>query len=85
MEVELCISDYRVVSVTEEFSQPRALRVKDTVSLHKNSVHWLKCEIAKAKKKHEKVVILTHHAPCIRLVNPQEFHTNVSSAFGFGI
>jgi predicted phosphodiesterase len=61
------MSDYKKIIVKQPTGQYRKLSPQDTLSSHKNSKVFLeKC----FKQPHPKRVVVTHHAPSLKSINP---------------
>jgi Icc-related predicted phosphoesterase len=74
LAAEQDISDYRVVQVAPGY---RKLRARDTVRLHKESMRWLREEIARHGGR--QIIVVSHHAPSLRSV-AERFKADVLSA-----
>jgi ankyrin repeat protein len=80
------LSDYRHIDIVEEGGVKRKLSVNDTLAWHKEQLSFIKEEIEKSRKKNQPVVVMTHHAPLIRLgvTNPglwESAEAEINSAF----
>mmetsp|Transcript_19896 Transcript_19896/g.27798 ORF Transcript_19896/g.27798 Transcript_19896/m.27798 type:complete len:294 (+) Transcript_19896:38-919(+) len=90
------VNDYKKITIldppenpnTTECAQPQARRitVADTVKWHMEELSWIKTNIAEAVKNNQKVVVITHHAPLTKGVNPPEYeadngHSIINQAF----
>ncbi len=70
------MNDYRRIRVSPEF---RKLTGKDTARLHARSVRWLQEQLDSDVK--QPTVIITHHAPSSRSLDPAESEDLISAAY----
>jgi predicted phosphodiesterase len=70
------MSDYRHIRVDPAW---RLLRPEDTVKLHERSVRWLAAELDRLRG--ERVVVVTHHAPTRRSIDPRFLGDSLTPAF----
>lgn len=75
-ECQLIMSDYKKIKRLPSYSKIRTL---DTALYHKKSLKWLGEELN--KRKGEKNVVITHHAPSIQSVPEHERANIISSAY----
>jgi len=88
--IETCLSDYKHIKKKESDPEGTTLRVADTVELHKQDLQFLSSAINTAKQTDEPVMVLTHHAPSLRMgmCSPQDleireaFCSDLSSLYG---
>lgn len=73
---EEIMSDYSIVQFS---SEGRALRARDTVRLHSESVAWLRGALAKCDR--ARTIVVTHHAPSARSEAPYHADSPLKSAF----
>lgn len=71
-EATLGMNDYGCIR-TGPNAEPwkRKLKPQDTIADHLNAKHYIFEEIKKQKEQGNKVVVVTHHAPCELSVDPQ--------------
>lgn len=69
------MNDYHLIRTSPTFSR---LRPEDTLVLHRISLKWLKQEVAQADLP---VVVVTHHAPSARSLNPSWSMAPIAAAF----
>ncbi len=66
--VGMMLTDYRKITVIDKpGDQPRGITVDDTMSWFNEDVAWLRAEIAAARERGERVVVLTHHDPLLNI------------------
>jgi hypothetical protein len=70
------MNDFRKIRVEPEY---RRFRATDAVAANRTSLHWLIDRLDEPFA--GQTVIVTHHAPSIRSVNPVHRHDPVSAAF----
>jgi predicted phosphohydrolase len=82
------LSDYRHIEIEDSNATggKRKLTTADTQAWHQEQLAFIKQEIQKSKKKNQPVVVMTHHAPLMRLgvTNPglwESSESEVNSAF----
>ena len=61
------MNDYRIIKYDATPNQYSALRPKNSVERHIQSLQYINAEVAK----HDKVVVVTHHAPTFKSIDPQ--------------
>lgn len=71
------MSDYHVIRYNPEH---RLLNPRDTARLHRESVSWLRRELAKCDR--SRTVVVTHHAPSARGEAPDHANSPLKPAFG---
>jgi predicted phosphodiesterase len=70
------MNDY---SIVKNSAEGRVLRARDTITLHQESVAWLKRE--SAKNDPTRTVVVTHHAPSGRSEAPYHANSPLCAAF----
>jgi len=73
-EATQIMTDYKKIRVNPTY---RKLRSIDTVGIHYHSKNWLKAEFK--KRKGEKLVVVTHHAPSMKSL-PKAFQKDPTSS-----
>lgn len=71
-----CMNDYRRIRVSPRF---RRLKGMDTVMFHACSVRWLKGQFT--LRATDPTVVVTHHAPSARSLNPADAEDLLSAAY----
>jgi len=72
-EAKQIVTDFRRIRVSPRYSK---LTPGDVVSIHRNSLNWLKSSVERSD---HKAVIVTHHAPSLRSV-PDCFKADIVTA-----
>jgi predicted phosphodiesterase len=72
------VDDYRRIHLLRA---RRALRPRDTARIHQTSVRWLRNRLAAPPPGVRATVVLTHHAPAPRSVDPRYADSFTSAAF----
>lgn len=73
-ECEQAMADFKKIRVFPKFSK---LRYIDIISIHKKSLSWLTDELA--KRKGQRNIVITHHAPSKNSL-PEQYKGNIVSA-----
>jgi len=53
----------------------------DALQIHEGHLSFIKGKVAKARPKHRKVVVMTHHAPSLRSIHPRYAGDIINGAF----
>ncbi|WP_103028429.1 metallophosphoesterase [Salinibacter altiplanensis] len=72
------VDDYRRIHLLRA---RRPLRPRDTARLHQTSVRWLQRRLADSPSGVRATIVLTHHPPSPRSVDPRYPHSLTSAAF----
>lgn len=78
------MNDYKYIRHGSNFEPwKRKLRPEDTANFHEQTVKFLKNEVLSTKKENPemKIVVATHHAPCVKSIHPRFQGDNLNYAY----